>query len=124
MPYKEGIVVVVAHLSLKAIPRIVKLVGGGTEQVAHCIGNTVVCSISKIRRQRVVLYCLNHRRSLGHLVGPCRGGIEFRSVAACNVGDVPDGISSGTILESLLNPELFEFHLATFLNLLFPLATL
>ena len=53
MPYKEGIVVVVAHLSLKAIPRIVKLVGGGTEQVAHCIGNAIVCSISKIRRQVV-----------------------------------------------------------------------
>ena len=53
MPYKEGIVVVVAHLGLKAIPRIVKLVGGGTEQVAHCIGNAIVCSISKIRRQGV-----------------------------------------------------------------------
>ena len=51
--HKEGIVVVVAHLSLKAIPRIVKLVGGGTEQVAHCIGNAIVCSISKIRRQVV-----------------------------------------------------------------------
>ena len=53
MPYKEGIVVVVAHLSLKAIPRIVKLVGVGTEQVAYCIGNAIVCSISKIRRQGV-----------------------------------------------------------------------
>ena len=28
------------------------------------------------------------------------------------------------LAEGLLNPELFEFHLATFLNLLFPLATL
>ena len=51
--HKEGIVVVGSHLTPKAIPPIVNLVGGGTEQVVHCIGNAIVCSISKIRREVV-----------------------------------------------------------------------
>ena len=31
--------------------------------------------------------------------GPCRGGVEPVAVGTCDVGDVPNGIGAGTILQ-------------------------
>ena len=89
----------VAHLGLEVVVGIVELMGSGGEQGSHGFGNAGIGTVVVIGRVRIGLDLGNHVRVFRHGLCPGCRRVEVGTVAAAHVGNVPDGIGSGTVLQ-------------------------
>ena len=89
----------VAHLGLEVVVGIVELVGSGSKQGSHGFGNAGIGAVVVVGRGRIGLDLGNHVRILRHGLCPGSCRVEVGTVAAAHVGNVPDGIGSGTVLQ-------------------------
>ena len=114
VPHHELVVLLVAHLLLAAIVGIVQkillegvLIGyaGRIEHLVDTLADALVGTIGIVGMQDACCRCTMLLDILDDLVvlalrlRPGGGGVEPVTVAAGHVGDVPDGIGTGTVLQ-------------------------
>ena len=99
VPDQEVVVLVVAHLGREIVPGVVELVRGRVQQVQYGLRDARRRAVGVVRRGRVGLDGRDHVRILRHRLGPGLGGVEVRPVGAADVGDVPDGVGAGAVLQ-------------------------
>ena len=114
VPHHKLIVLLVAHLLNAIIGRTIQqilleglLIGDrrGVEHLVNTIGNALVGAVGIVwiqnagGRRTMLLDVADHLRIFALSLGPRCGGVEPMAVAAGDVGDVPDGIGTGAVLQ-------------------------
>ena len=106
VPHHEGVELVGVHFRLEVVVRVVKLVGTWAQEREYRFRDLGV----RDRSVAVHVYVVGgvfrigpdgeeHLHVLRHGARPGFGGVEERTVGAGNVGDVPDGVGAGTVLQ-------------------------
>ena len=99
VPDKEVVVLVIPHLRGEVMPLVVELVGARVEQVQDRIGDAFLRTVGIVGRRRIRLDGGDHGSVLGHRLRPGLGRVEVGAVGTADIGDVPDGIGTGTVLQ-------------------------
>ena len=78
---------------------VVELVGIWIQKNSYCVSNTFICTISIVRRSRIFLNSCNNILILRHGCCPWCRSIKQWTVFASYIGDIPNSISTRTILQ-------------------------